>query len=376
MSNTKINEQHAKMYFPKNILEGINLFRNIALEVDQNPSAILDCIDGPIFKNLCEDQDSNCLQRTQLIEALSYGDAGVTLAAPGPSLAGLILRELGDSDQKQRFFSYLKQHRCSTFLAVTEPGRGSDAAQMETTLKSKGNAGFVLNGEKCFIGHGADAPIGIVMARRSAGPLGVCSVLLTSEELNRPEVERIPLDMLGLRGACLARIIFNELEIKNENILGLHLSPMKSGMMAMMKTFNRMRPAVAAFALGHAQAVLDYAKENLNDFQEREAIPISKMDAEISLIRSLLYACAARVDEDPSDNSFASIAKVKATHLAEKVTIEVIKGFGVNAVQRHPLLMKWYRDVFGFEFMEGTTTMQLRNIYQGYRNSTKENRNA
>ena len=164
-----------------------------------------------------------------------------------------------ESAQKERFFSYLKAQRCSTFLAVTETNKGSDAANMETRLNALNGHEYSISGEKCLIGHGADAPIGVLMARRSRSPLGICAVLLTPEELNKSEVERRPLKMLGLRGARLAKISLNQLRIPEENVLGLHLSPIKGGMMAMMKTFNRMRPAVAAFAIGHAQAVLDYA---------------------------------------------------------------------------------------------------------------------
>lgn len=356
------------MNLVKTLNESVNLFRTLALEIDKNPSAISQHLDAPIFEKLCLDQASTCLERTQLIEALSYGDAGVSLAAPGPSLAGLMLRELGDEDQKERFFSYVKAHRCATFFAVTEPQKGSDAGNMETELSAINSKEYRVRGEKCFIGHGADAPIGVVMARHSKGPLGLCAILMTQEELNQPEVQRRPLNTLGLRGARLARISFNDLHIKKENILGQHLSPIKGGMMAMMKTFNRMRPAVAAFALGHAQAVLDYAREHSADFLKNTNPKLDEMDFEISLARSLLYACAEKADQDPYENAYASLAKLKATEVAEKVGIAVIQYFGVHALQQHPLLMKWYRDGFGFEYMEGSTLMQLKNIYQGYLN--------
>lgn len=368
MSKLHINFKLAESHYSEKYLESANFFRSLALEIDENPSVIEQYSATPIFEELCLDQSSTCLERTALIEALSYGDAGVTLAAPGPSLAGLMIRELADSDQKAHFFSFLTNKQCPTFLAVTEPNRGSDAANMETILARENANYFRLSGEKCFIGHGVDAPIGVLMARQSRGPLGIRAVLLTAEELNRPEVKRTSLEMLGLRGARLGKISLNGLKIKKENILGQHLCPIKGGMMAMMKTFNRMRPAVAAFALGHAQAVLDYARDNSEDFLKRVEPKMNELDVEISLIRTLLYACAKQIDQDPYENAYASLAKLKATELAEKVNIEVMKYFGVNAILHHPLLLKWYRDVFGFEYMEGTSFMQIKNIYQSHIN--------
>lgn len=348
--------------------ESASFFRRLALEIDQNPSAIDAHLTEAIFERLCLDRSSSCLERTQLIESLSYGDAGVMLASPGPSLAGLMVRELGDEAQKEYFFNNIKMRRCPSFFAVTEPNKGSDAANLTTYLKVLDSKYYSLNGEKCFIGHGADAPIGVLMARSSEGPLGMCAILITPEELKQPEVQRAPLNMLGLRGARLAKMSFHNLRIKKENILGRHLSPMRRGVMAMIKTFNRMRPAVAAFALGHAQAVLDYAREHEDGFLKKSKPILNEMEFEISIIRSLLYSCSKQIDQNPYEDSLASLAKFNAVKIAEKVSIEAIKYFGAHELNHHPLLMKWFRDVFGFEYMEGSSLMHLKNIYKGLSN--------
>src|SRR3990167_4704932 len=144
------------MNFVKTRNESVNLFRKLALEIDKNPSAISQHLDAPIFEKLCLDQVSTCLERTQLMETLSYGDAGVSLAAPGPSLAGLMLRELGLPEQIDAFYSKLSEESMHTFFALTEPNKGSDASGIETKLTScHGNSQkFLLNGVKCFFGNG------------------------------------------------------------------------------------------------------------------------------------------------------------------------------------------------------------------------------
>jgi acyl-CoA dehydrogenase len=361
-----INFTLAAQHYSEKYLEGANYFRGLALEIDENPSAIKNHLMNTTIRDLCTDRASTCLERTQLLEALSYGDAGVVLAAPGPSLAGLMIRELGNKEQSIHFYSYLKAHLCSTFLAVTEPNKGSDAANLETQLIQLNKNTYQLVGEKWLVGHGADADYGVVMAKKSQGPLGMCAVILTPEILKQAEIQRTHLNMIGLRGAQLSHLQFNRLIIPKDNILGQDLSPMKNGIMGMMKTFNRMRPGVAAFALGHAQALLDYAIEYGCDLLFDMSLRIAEFNAEIALTRSLLYSCASRVDQDPYENSHASLAKIKATRLSEKIAMAVFDAFGLNSILHHPLILKWYRDVFGFEYMEGTTAIQQKNITQAY----------
>lgn len=366
--NIEINDELAAKYFPENLLTTMQYFRNIALEIDRNPEKISEHLSCDGIISLCFDRDSSCLSRTRLLEALSYGDSGVLLACPGPSLSGLMLRELGSNLQKEYFFNYVEENKASTFLAVTEPSKGSDAGQMQTQLRKIDDNHYAVYGEKWLVGHGADAEIGVLVARTSSGPLGITAVLLTPDLLksNNEALYREHLDLVGLRGARLSRFIFNGLKIHHTNILGHHLSPLKRGMMAVMKTFNRMRPGVAAFAVGHAQASIDYVKSNLS-LNTEQAHQIEKLNAEVMATRQMLYQAAKRIDKNSEESAYASIVKVKATEVAEKVAKLVIKLFGTEFIL-HPLLMKWQRDVYGYEYMEGTSHIQLNHVYRGYVN--------
>ncbi|OGO92646.1 MAG: hypothetical protein A3F10_00345 [Coxiella sp. RIFCSPHIGHO2_12_FULL_42_15] len=368
MKQEYLIQQHYSLDF----FESIQYFRKIALEIDRNPASITNHLNFLRIKQLCHDRNSTCLERVQRIEALSYGDSGVVLACPGPSLSGLLLRELGSEEQKERFFQFIESHAVTTFLAVSEPNKGSDAGQMETTLKSQGAHTYVLQGEKWLVGHGADAPIGVVVARRSTGPLGIIAILITPEEMSASTVhlERTHLKMFGLCGARLSHLKFNDFSIPKENILGAHLKSTERGMMAVMKTFNRMRPVVAALALGQAQAIIDYLQTNFY-FNKTKFKFLQILNSEILSTRRFLYHAAKCIDQDPMNSFPASAAKSKSTALVEKILSVALDFVDVEWVE-HPFLLKWHRDVYGYEYMEGTSHIQLKQVYQSYRQLRKK----
>jgi len=370
---THMNLTTALARYGKDLMEDVELFRRIAFAIDKEPRSIIDYYNNPAISRLLGDRNSLCIERTQKLEALAYGDAGVMLACPGPSLSGLILREIGTPEQNDLFFNYIISHKAHTFLAVTEPNKGSDAGRMQAVLTQDAeNPNRVwLNGEKWLVGNGAIASIGIVIARTSPGPLGIAAVMITPDELSQPGLYRTTLPLLGLRGAQLSYLAFNNFPVKKANILGRHLSPMNRGMMALIKTFNRMRPCVGALALGTAQAILDYIDLNCPRLTKSYAYHYARLATLIHVTRQLLHKAAIAVDKNPFESSLISLAKMKATQTAETLATEAFGFFGAGAFFEHPWLTKWYRDVFGFEYMEGTTNMQKKNIAQGYGHANK-----
>lgn len=364
--NTDISYKHATRHYSKNLFSTMRYFRHIALEVDKFPDHFSKHIKHHGIEDLCFDRVSSCLLRTKKIEALAYGDPGVLLACPGPSLAGLMLRELGSSQQKEMFFNYVEQEKATTFLAVTEPRKGSDVSELQTRLNYVATNQYELYGSKYLVGHGADAPIGVLLARTSNAHLGLAALLITPDMLSQREdkLTRKHLAMVGLKGARLSELHFNGLPIAAKNILGHHLSPLKRGMMALIKTFNQMRPAVAAIALGHAQAVLDYVRCNIYSAKWINA-QVMRFETELMATRLMLYKAAAEVDKDSMQSTYASLVKLKSSTIAEKI-ITFAASVVSNQFEKHPLIFKWMRDVYGYEYMEGTSYMQLKNIYQGY----------
>lgn len=364
-----INETLIKKHYGNKLVDAIACFRSLALTIDQNPDAMQDYLHRSAINALAFDRDSSCLARTQYLEALSYGDSGVLLACPGPSLSGLLLRELGTAAQKNYFFDYIESRQAATFFAVTEPNFGSDPTKMQTIAVKSVQGSYVLSGKKWLVGHGADAPLGVVLARIAPGPLGMVAFLLTEAHLAQEtsHVARNHLNMVGLRGARLSQMIFQKLNLTAEYLLGAHLRPVNRGLMALLKTFNRMRPGVAAFALGTAQAILDYLLEagiNLQGNQHR----FNELALSIALTRQLLYQAAAEIDNDPFESAHISLVKIKSSHLAEECAAFAFAVIGPAWIE-HPLLLKWQRDVYGYEYMEGTTLIQRKNIFSLYARS-------
>lgn len=356
--------------FSKADLEKSYFYRSLALAVDNDPTVMQKNINNKYMDELIFDKSSTCLARTKQYEYLAYGDAGVLLSAPGPSLSGIIIRELGSEEQKNLFFNYLMSNRSRTFLAVTEPMHGSDAANLSTKLIYSNNK-YSLLGEKCFVGNGSVGEIGVVIAKTSPGFLGMTAILILPGTLGtlyspNDHIHRSLIPTVGLCGASLSHLVFNNYEIDKNQILGQHLRMTDRGLMGLMKTFNRMRPCVAALALGLAQAVLDYACDEKNIYSTTKKTTLINLSLEVNAVRSKLYQAASKIDEDVTDISFASMVKVNATRLAEKVVKDVIGLFGPEVFWEHPLLEKWNRDVLGFEYMEGTMQVQYKNIYNKF----------
>ncbi len=341
-------------------------FRSIALEIDNNPDSIENYFEHPAISPLAHDLAFTCLDRVKFVEALSYGDPGVLIACPGPALAGLMVQQLGNDSQKEDFFGFVSREKARTFLAVTEPNKGSDAGMMQTRLlPGKTKNSFLIEGEKWLVGHGATGLSGVLVARRAEGPLGICAVLLGPEDLKQvDQVHREKLKMIGLRGAQISRMRFDQLEISADKILGHHLSPMNRGMMALIKTFNEMRPGVAAFAVGQAQAMLDYAVLYL-DINTAGRILLNRLNLELHGVRDLLHHAAWEIIRNPMDGSKSSLAKLRSTHMIEKIANAILQVSDQSVFVDHPLIRKWSRDAFAYEYMEGTSIIQMKNIYQG-----------
>src|SRR4051812_19426397 len=153
---------------------------------------------------------------TVLCERLAYGDPGVLLGSPGPSLSGATVQALGDDGQRHRYFSRLAAAPTYTFFGVTEPGKGSAATEIETTLTAAEDGdGWLLNGEKCYIGNGSRAPLGVVFCRRAPGPWGIEAVLVDTAAEG---FHATPLPMMGLRGARFSRLRFANVRISPEQL--------------------------------------------------------------------------------------------------------------------------------------------------------------
>jgi alkylation response protein AidB-like acyl-CoA dehydrogenase len=346
--------------------------REAALKADRDPSCVrglfdLDAFrflnrtgipaeyaDGPPLDGLRQGFFDHCLERVIVLEELGCGDAGLMLAAPGSNLAGGVVRDMGDAEQRERFYCALLAEPSWTFFALTEPQVGSNASAMQTKV-----ADGALTGAKCYIGNAARANTGVVFARNRPGPLGVGAYLI---ETDRPGYHATPLETLGLRPLQLARIDFDAMPVAEHDVLGRHLRSGQRGMWGALRVFNGFRPGVAALALGVARAAWEYVAA------ERRTRPAEWETFRQAIIgtRALIHSAARIVEADPDNGVPASVAKARAARLAEQITRASLRALGPNARTDHPLLEKWARDARAFEFMEGTGNMMGLTVAQGF----------
>lgn len=297
----------------------------------------------------------SCLSRAVASIELAWGDAGVLTANTGPALAGIAVDALGSEEQQELFYEAIADGRTWTFFAMTEPERGSDATAIETRLERTPD-GYRLHGTKRYVGNGSRAGIGVVFGRTGASPLTIRGALVRCPS---PGYTAAPLDMMGLRGARISQIDLDGVPVPDSMLLGSHLPASRRGIWGASRAFNIMRVQIAAMALGTAFAIRDYVCEQRPGWDGHERI-----SARLDAARALLYAAAAEVDLSPDERRPPSVAKLHATDLAVRVGRWAAAALGPGGLLEHPLVEKWCRDLYAFEFMDGTSNILRLHVTQ------------
>jgi alkylation response protein AidB-like acyl-CoA dehydrogenase len=218
----------------------------------------------------------------------------------------------------------------------------------------------VLDGVKRWIGNGVRSQIGVAFATRGSGPLGATAVLIDADD---PGFSAVPVPTIGLRGAQVSELTFDSVPIAPERVLGAHLSATRGGMWGWLRTFNLLRPVVAAMGVGLAQATHDYVLEHRPGLGRAARDELERLRLDIESVRRLTLWAAAEADRDPSNGELSSAAKVRAAAVAEQATRQAAACFGPAGLLEHPYLEKLVRDARGIEFMEGAGNIQRLSIF-------------
>ncbi|NIZ12596.1 acyl-CoA dehydrogenase family protein [Phaeobacter sp. HF9A] len=294
-----------------------------------------------------------------IIERLARFDASCIMALPGPSLSGGAVLAAGSEAQIARFFRAYRDGPQGTFFAVTEPEVGSDASAGQTRLDSAADGRMSLSGSKMLVGNIARAQIGLVFARRSDTGRPALVMLDLAEAGSRVEITRLP--TTGLRGADLCRIDMKDVAVTPEMVLGSDAAGtagLRDGFMAINGVFERNRPVVAALALGNARGMLDRLKQ---------AGALGFEDAEGSY-RALLSRLAAVLHDYMQGRPRAhrvSEIKVQAVAFSDALVAR-IGAEAPDAMLSDALLRRKMRDAKAFEYMEGTSNINLMAAFRAY----------
>jgi alkylation response protein AidB-like acyl-CoA dehydrogenase len=299
-------------------------------------------------------------ERAMLYEALGYLDPNLLFAAPGTGMAGFVVDGLGDEAIRTHFHAFFERALCWTFFALSEPNVGSDASRLQTRA-NKTDGGYLLRGEKYFIGNGALATLGVVFARTSDGPLGVEAFLLETRGL--PGFSATPLASSGCPASNLTHLRFNQVFVPDHHRLGAQLKPTERFGRSVLLTFDALRPCVAMAALGVTGSLLDRAEAAFRC----DAGWLRKARHQVDGARNLLWQCCDDFDQGRRTGRRTGLMKAHGVALAETLALELLHRVPPAAMVEHDWLRKGWRDVKAFEYAEGTRLVHWQNAAASFR---------
>jgi acyl-CoA dehydrogenase len=295
---------------------------------------------------------------------LCWGDVGLALTIPRQGLGNAAIAAVANEEQRHRFTGRWAA------MAITEPGAGSDSANIRTTAVRDGDQ-YVINGEKIYITAGGRADIVVVWATLDPA-LGRSAIKSFVVEKGTPGMQLVRLDhKLGIRASDTATITFTDCRVPKENLLGSPDIDTKQGFGGVMQTFDNTRPVVAAMALGVGRASLERTRELLRQRgilggYERTLYgstaaeaELYRMEAELEGARLLTLKAAWLADNGIPNSKEASMAKAKAGRVANHITLRCLQLCAASGVTETELLEKWSRDSKILDIFEGTQQIQL-----------------
>lgn len=311
-----------------------------------------------------------------MIEAMSWGDAGIYLCIPGGQLGGEAIKAVGTIEQKRRFMKRFTEGEPKwAAMAITEPCCGSDTANIQATARLDEETNeWVLNGEKIFVTSGlmaAQESDGFVVVwasvDRSARRAGIKSFVV---EAGTPGMKVTKTEeKLGIRANDTVSIVFEECRIPYDNILGspeVKKKDTTKGFKGVMKTFDASRPLVAASAMGIARATIEFVKEMLekDGIEIRYGLPrhqltglerdIMEMEAQYKAAWLLTLRAVSMLDERRPNAIESSMCKAKAGKAVTLITQKAVEILGPLGYSRKYLVEKWMRDAKINDLFEGT----------------------
>jgi len=297
-------------------------------------------------------------------EELCWGCSGIGTAIAVNSLAIAPILVAGNEAQKTAYGGRMADGQMAGYCA-TEPEAGSDVAGIKTTAKKVGDE-YVLNGRKMFITGGTVADFYTVFAYTDPSQrYNGMSCFIVDREWDGVSVGK-PFDKMGQHASDTAEVIFEDVRVPAENLLGQE----GIGFMIAMKVFDRSRPGTASGAVGVAQRALDecvkYAKERTTwgkPLWQHQVIGhmIADMAIEIEAARLLVWKSAWAVDAGERNTTAAAYAKAFAADTAMKVTTDAVQVFGGYGYMSEYPVEKLMRDAKIYQIYEGTSQIQ-RNI--------------
>ena len=296
-----------------------------------------------------------------VFEELSKGLMSITGAIGTHHILTYVLTHYGTEEQKQKFLPDLASGKKRGGLALTEPGGGTDVANLQTTATKDGEE-YVINGTKMFITNGRYGDTFCLLARtdREAEPKhrGI-SCFVVEKGGEGFQVGR-DLDKLGYRGLDTCELIFDNYPVPADNLVGGNEG---TGFGMVMSGLETGRINVAARAVGVAQAAFNAA---IRYSQQRETfgkpiaehqaiqLKLADMATKIQAARLLVYDAAAKKDSGDRVDLESGMAKLFASEICGEVTMEAMRIHGGYGYIKESPVERYYRDAPLMIIGEGT----------------------
>ena len=296
-----------------------------------------------------------------IAEEIARGDIGIGTTLIANALASYPVLIAGTDAQKKLWFDTMHEKKYAAFC-LTEPNAGSDAGGVQTTAVEDGDY-YVINGTKSFISNGPIAGIYTVLAstRKNAGIMGL-SAFIVERDLPGVSIGKEE-DKMGMRLSCTSEVIFDNVRIPKDHLLGKK----NRGFKYIMETLDHSRAGVGAFGVGIGQRVVEeatkYAKQRkqfgqaVANFQAVE-IMLADMEIQVQSARQMYLHAAELMDAGLPFTMEAAIAKTMGTDTGMKCAVDGVQVMGGYGYMKEYPMEKLMRDAKILQIYEGTNQIQ------------------
>jgi isovaleryl-CoA dehydrogenase len=303
------------------------------------------------------------LEHVIVMEEISRASASVGLSYGAHSnLCVNQIHRNGSAEQKKRYLPRLVAGEHVGALAMSEPGAGSDVANMRLSARKRDDH-YLLNGSKMWVTNGPDADVIVVYAKTEPdlGPHGITAFII--ERTFRGFSVAPKLDKLGMRGSNTCELIFQDCAVPKDNVLG---HP-ERGVNVLMSGLDYERTVLAGGPLGIMQACMDlvlpYVHERkqfgqpIGEFELMQG-KLADMYTAINATRAYVYAVAKACDRGRLTRKDAASAILFAAEKATWMALEAIQCLGGNGYINDYPAGRLLRDAKLYEIGAGTSEIR------------------
>jgi acyl-CoA dehydrogenase len=306
----------------------------------------------------------NAVGKAVVLEQLGHTHNGfVSLISAHTGIGSTGLVKLASEQLKQKYLPDMAAGKKIAAFALSEPGAGSDATNLATRAEKRGNQ-WILNGTKHFITNAPVADVFTVFALtdKEKGAKGGITAFLIEKDFPGFMLGKKDKKM-GLRGSHTAQLIFEDCVVPEENVIG----EVGMGYMSALKILSEGRVGLAARAVGSCDKLIalsaSYAKERVQfgkPIADNQAIQwmLADMATETEAARTLTYMAASMIDEGKKVIKEASMAKLFASDVFNRVADKAVQIHGGMGYVSDYSVERFYRDARITKIYEGTNEIQ------------------